>query len=311
MRMVWLVFSLVVCIAFGSVHVQSQSPITFEIVPDVSFESGLSCGWERYGSRHVINITTARAHTGQRSVRFGGPESGRAEIGAFNGLLPIFIPPTAQAAVLEFYYYTYTQRNVIGDGQTCEIFNADRTRVYQTIFRGRFNDRVWKRSVIDLMPFRGEVILFDFYISQLINNTKTIVYVDDVSVKITDAPKPNGSLVLMPAPDPVPRRVNGQIFTWTVFVHVSNQSDRPIAFNSFSYDLLSPSGQVLQTVNYDLGQIAAIFFHCETPNLVIQPRATLLGTISDFSLPNGLPGGMIRFHVPGADPVTLRLVGGQ
>jgi hypothetical protein len=157
----------------------------------------------------TADYSTAQAHTGARSARFGllpaAMSAGeRAGLGLSGGLGPernllgvlapmgatyssgyqtIRIPSTARKVTLTLWYYPGSDA-VTGDYQRVALLEPGSYAGIKTLMKVQENDRTWKPATFDLTPYRGMslVLYMEVYNDTTASTGRTWMYVDDVSV---------------------------------------------------------------------------------------------------------------------------------
>ncbi len=133
--------------------------------------------WPTYvGSPHPV-------HSGARSVMLGNPL--RPDALSYSSVRQaVTIPPDAQTARIEFWYWA--QSDDLNGGDRQELLLLD--PVYYTriadLWRPRplRDERSWQHMTIDLTPYRGQWVLIYFNVFNDGDGQRTSMFLDDVSL---------------------------------------------------------------------------------------------------------------------------------
>ncbi|RME85102.1 MAG: zinc carboxypeptidase [Caldilineae bacterium] len=192
-----------------------------ELLINGGFEDDLAWTFPITGS--TAGYTTAQAHTGSRSARFGLlPHMSRLQVPErrpdgelvpagqtwSTGYQMVTLPADAASLTLSFWYYPASD-DTAGDSQSMRLLRPN-FRVLATLMSALENDRAWKSASFDLSPYRGRTVYVYF---EVINDSpndgredKTWMFVDDVSVQAcvdpTPTPTPTPTLTSSPSPTP-------------------------------------------------------------------------------------------------------------
>jgi hypothetical protein len=166
-----------------SVTVSNGGTIT-ELISNGGFEGTLA-PWTLGGVKTPI-VSTARIHTGADSMRLGATTgSGSTEPnGDSSAYQSVTIPGNATVATLTFWYSTYTTDTIQYDWQEATIQNSSGGTLLQ-IFKLATNNSGWTQQTVDLMAYKGQTIRIYFNCHGDGYTDPTTLYVDDVSVKVT------------------------------------------------------------------------------------------------------------------------------
>lgn len=171
------------------------------LVANGSFES--TGGWTFPITASTAGYTSAAAHTGSRSGRFGllpgasaaalAPPAGErsligevAPLGATysSGYQTITIPAGLASATLRFWYRPGTQ-DASGDFQRVLLLEPGSYRMIEDLMRVLQNSTTWRQAAFDLTAYRGRtvVLYFETYNDSTDAAGRTWMYLDDVSVE--------------------------------------------------------------------------------------------------------------------------------
>jgi hypothetical protein len=172
-----------------------------ERVANGGFEANAS--WTFPGTATTAGYTTAQAHGGARSARFGllagaqAPAVQRDEpernlLGEVaplaasysSGYQTISVPAGVDSATLHFWYRPGTQA-ASGDFQRVLLLEPGSYGVIRTVMRVLENSTTWREASFDLTPYRGRslVVYFEVYNDSLGSTGRTWMFLDDVSVQ--------------------------------------------------------------------------------------------------------------------------------
>src|SRR5579885_544127 len=167
-----------------TVTVSNSGGTTTELITNNGFEGTLS-PWVLGGVKVPID-STARAHTGANSMRLGATTgSGTTEPnGDSSAYQSVTIPANATAATLTFWYSTATTDTIQFDWQEARILDSSGNTL-ATIFKIAANNSAWTQQTFDLKPYAGKTIRVYFNCHGDGATDPTTLYIDDVSVKVT------------------------------------------------------------------------------------------------------------------------------
>lgn len=167
-----------------TVTVSNSAGTTTELISNGGFESTLS-GWTLGGVKTPIQ-STARIHTGAYSLRAGATTaSGTTEpAGDSSSYQSVTIPANVTAATLSFWYSTATTDTIQYDWQEARILDSSGATL-ATIFKIAGNTSTWTQQTFDLKPYAGRTIRIYFNCHGDGATDPTTLWVDDVSVKVT------------------------------------------------------------------------------------------------------------------------------
>jgi bacillopeptidase F (M6 metalloprotease family) len=131
-------------------------------------------------------LSTARIHTGANSLRAGATTaSGTTEpSGDSSAYQSVTIPSNVTAATLTFWYSTYTTDTIQYDWQEARILDSSGNTL-ATIFKIAANNSAWTQQTFDLKAYAGRTIRIYFNCHGDGATDPTTLWVDDVSVKVT------------------------------------------------------------------------------------------------------------------------------
>lgn len=167
-----------------TVTVSNSGGTTTELISNSGFEGTLS-PWVLGGVKVPID-STARAHTGVNSMRLGATTgSGTTEPnGDSSAYQSVTIPAGVTAATLTFWYSTATTDTIQFDWQEARILDSSGNTL-ATIFKLAANNSTWTQQTFDLKPYAGRTIRIYFNCHGDGATDPTTLYIDDVSVKVT------------------------------------------------------------------------------------------------------------------------------
>jgi hypothetical protein len=162
----------------------SNGGTTTELISNNGFEGTLS-PWVLGGVKVPI-VSTARIHTGADSMRLGATTgSGSTEPnGDSSAYQSVTIPANVTAATLTFWYSTSTTDTIQFDWQEARIQDSTGATLLQ-IFKIASNNSAWTQQAVDLKPYAGKTIRIYFNCHGDGATDPTTLWVDDVSVKVT------------------------------------------------------------------------------------------------------------------------------
>jgi len=95
----------------------------------------------------------------------------------------VTIPGDAVSATLSFWYYPLCQDTE--DWQGATIYNHTWGFLAYAMPKVCSNSQTWTHHTFDLTPYKGQTIILYFNVyNKRVNNKKTAMYLDDVSVQI-------------------------------------------------------------------------------------------------------------------------------
>lgn len=137
--------------------------------------------WTIPNTAYPSGYSTARAHSGSRSLRVG-IEPGGSQMKSYSSAnQTIAVPSSAERVTLSFWYHSVSTA-ADADRQYVLILDSSRS-VLATVHYGRSNAQLWTNIVYDLSLYRGQTIKLHFEIYNDGTGGLTSMYVDDVSVQ--------------------------------------------------------------------------------------------------------------------------------
>ncbi len=151
-----------------------------ELIINGGFEA-TDLHWGLAGSALPPSYSTARAHSGQRSLRLGIVDSANLE--ASNHLYQdIALPDSAQHFTLSFHYWASHEDTPGSDMQLLNIYEATTgVRLAQPWAR-LSNEQTWQSEQIDLTHFRGRTLRIEFGVHNDGGGGRSALYLDEVSL---------------------------------------------------------------------------------------------------------------------------------
>jgi hypothetical protein len=174
----------------------------------------LTGSWTMPTTVTTAGYTTAQAHSGARSARFGlAPAAQAAAMGAgpernvlgelaplaasySSGYQRIYIPSTADTVTLSFWYKPGSLA-ADGDFQRVLLLDPNTYGLVATLMKVRENNAAWQQKSFDLRAYRGRyiVIYFEVYNDNISSPARAWMYLDDVKVLACSAGRGGGPLV--------------------------------------------------------------------------------------------------------------------
>ncbi|PKO23699.1 MAG: hypothetical protein CVU38_02680 [Chloroflexi bacterium HGW-Chloroflexi-1] len=195
----------------------------------------LDLGWQFPNTVYRAGYSSARAHTGARSLRAGidGPDIGRASYS--DGFQTVTIPSGVASATLRFWWYPISAEGPLAVGVAAgsvtapspELLQAvadgvlpdgvlagdrqylllldDRGAILTSLLWTRSNARTWAERSFDLTPYAGRTIQVRFGVYNDGDGRSTAMYVDDASSTSCwpAPPTPTPTPTVTPTPRPV------------------------------------------------------------------------------------------------------------
>ncbi|MFQ5813815.1 MAG: glycoside hydrolase family 10 protein [Anaerolineae bacterium] len=97
----------------------------------------------------------------------------------------VTIPEDAASATLSFWYYPLCQDDVEYDWQGAIIYDHNWVRRDWAMEKICSDSQTWTYHAFDLMPYRGQTIIVYFNVyNNGVDNLKTAMYLDDVSIQV-------------------------------------------------------------------------------------------------------------------------------
>jgi len=94
------------------------------------------------------------------------------------------IPGDAVSATLSFWYYPLSQDSIDYDWQEALILDTS-LNFLARVMKVNSNSQTWTHHTFDLTPYKGQTIVVYFNVkNDGLDNLKTAMYLDDVSVQI-------------------------------------------------------------------------------------------------------------------------------
>lgn len=121
----------------------------------------------------------------------------------------VFIPPDAQTARIEFWYWARADNPNDSDRQQFMLLDPVTYARIADLWRPRplHDERQWQREVIDLTPYRGQWVLLYFNVFNNGNGQRTIMFLDDVSL-LACWPPPTATPTPTSTPTPTPGSIS-------------------------------------------------------------------------------------------------------
>jgi hypothetical protein len=166
------------------------------------FESGNLTNWvvlsDVFGSVSVVS--DPNVISGSYSARFlYDSTSSNSSVTGYTSLLtkaPVYVPATATGANITFKYKTSMDPDDIIYDWRLEIINANTGALLASVSLPLPNETLQTRTV-DLLPYKGNYLLFKFKLGELTVGGVRAVYLDDVVVKVS-APVTNQAFIADP-----------------------------------------------------------------------------------------------------------------
>ena len=137
--------------------------------------------WGLSGTALPPSYSTAKAHSGTRSMRLGIVDS--ANLGVSDGLYQdVALPNSMQHFTLSFHYWPIHEAAPGSDAQILNIYEATTgVRLAQPWAR-LSNTQTWQFEQIDLTHLRGRTVRIEFGVLNDGSGGRTALYLDDVSL---------------------------------------------------------------------------------------------------------------------------------
>jgi uncharacterized lipoprotein YddW (UPF0748 family) len=133
----------------------------------------------------------------------------------------VTIPDDAARVALSFWYYPLCQDTVKYDWQGARIYDHTWTPLEWAMEKTCSDSRTWTYHTFDLTSYTGQTIILYFNVyNDGLDNLKTAMYLDDVSVQvwcstITPTPTPTPTATTTPTSTPTPTGTSPSTPTWT------------------------------------------------------------------------------------------------
>ncbi|MGB9672540.1 MAG: hypothetical protein ACPL3P_00225 [Anaerolineales bacterium] len=181
--------TLVVC--------KAAAPVS--LIKNGGFEN--SGGWTRLSTPIIPVYTTAKAHSGNRSMLVGVTQDGSTAKGFSMFEQMVTIPITATNPTLQFYWWGQSGEENLNnlpaqqlsdaslalteanDVQYVAIMDLNHNVLAYPLWR-RSNDRTWQVANYDMTPYIGKTIVLRFGVYNDGDGNVTAMYVDDVSISL-------------------------------------------------------------------------------------------------------------------------------
>lgn len=172
-------------------------------------EGQLNAPWQHYeqGSTPPATISRNEAHSGTQSLYLGGPE---APTSGGEGLAwqSVSVPNSARSASLSFWYLPYASScdAQSGDGQYALIATEDASGNWlalQNVMQTLSNARGWQHITADVSLAIGKTVNVTFGVAQRSPGCWTAMFIDDVSLTVSNTNPPSGTAT--PTPTATPR----------------------------------------------------------------------------------------------------------
>jgi uncharacterized lipoprotein YddW (UPF0748 family) len=131
----------------------------------------------------------------------------------------ITIPEDAARVTLSFWYYPLSQDSIDYDWQEALILDTNLNFLVR-VMKVNSDSQIWTYHTFDLTLYKGQTIILYFNVyNDGLDNLKTAMYLDDVSVQVwypiaTPTPTPTPTITATPTSTPTPTRTS--LFTPTV-----------------------------------------------------------------------------------------------
>ena len=188
----------------------SPTPGCSDLIANGGFET--TEVWQISSSAYPAAYTTARAHSGQRSMRLG-IESGNNVRSYSTVAQRITIPADASDIRLSCWYYSQST-DTNGDFGYISVYHDSLNAELQRLRTIRENSQTWTHCEYVLNAFRGMTVRVLFGTYNDGQNGLTAMYVDDVAVPVCGlTPTPIASATLSPTPTATPTRTLTRTYT--------------------------------------------------------------------------------------------------
>lgn len=161
----------------------TPTPEVENLLANGGFES--DGGWVMPTTNCPGAYSTARAHSGSRSLRLG-VEWGQPNVYSYSSAWQtVTLPASARSATLRFWYYAASSDAY--DSQRCWLLDSA-GRVLATPLRLYWpdsNGQAWRQVTFDLTPYLGQTLRLHFEVYNNGYGGVSSLYVDDVSVQVT------------------------------------------------------------------------------------------------------------------------------
>jgi MYXO-CTERM domain-containing protein len=142
-----------------------------------SFESSYPSDWDFGGDR--VSLTTSESNSGLQSVMLGTTDGVGSNIA--DAIFKFDVPTGADA--LSFRVKRkYNPGPSSYNQQYAWIRSEFGETIYETIYDGDFNDSVWQMFSVNLIPYRGQTIMFIVQQNNSSSTYKQWTYLDSVSI---------------------------------------------------------------------------------------------------------------------------------
>jgi hypothetical protein len=135
--------------------------------------------------------STAVVHSGSWSMHLG--ITYMSDIESYSSVRQVVtIPGNAARATLSFWYYPISQDAIQSDWQEALILDTN-LNLLAPVMKLNSNSHDWTPQTFDLTPYKGQPIILYFNVyNNGVGNRKTVMYLDDVSVKVCYRPTDGG-----------------------------------------------------------------------------------------------------------------------
>ena len=158
----------------------TQTPCD-ELIHNGDFET--TGDWTIGDTPRPAGYSTALARSGSWAMRLGITH--QSDIASWSSIYQkVTIPGDAVSATLSFWYYPLSQDSIDYDWQEALILDTN-LNFLARVMKMNSNSQTWTHHTFDLMPYQGQTIILYFNVkNDGLDDLKTAMYVDDVSVQV-------------------------------------------------------------------------------------------------------------------------------
>ena len=161
----------------------TQTPCD-ELIRNGGFEM-IEC-WAMGDTPRPAAYSNAEVWTGSWAMRLGITD--QSDIESYSSIYQeVTIPGDAVSAILSFWYYPLCQDTVEYDWQGVAIFDPDWSQppLAWAMPKACSDSQTWTYHTFDLTPYTGQTVILYFNVyNDGLDNLKTAMYLDDVSVQV-------------------------------------------------------------------------------------------------------------------------------
>ncbi len=162
-------------------------PCQLLCLPNGDFEE---YGYWRLGTTVLYpSYVSGKGLGGSRAMRLGN--DGQDNVMSYSSIRQeMTIPGWPESVWLRFYYWPLSEGTGLDDHQELLLLRPQGQQVETILWRDRRDDRQWLQQMVDLAPYRGQVVTVYFNVYNDGAGGRTAMYLDDVCLELCGSVSP-------------------------------------------------------------------------------------------------------------------------